>query len=105
LGVPSPLAVLTSPIGSVLDRVRDAFDSPRAGTVAVAMLVVVTIGTSVGIIALGAVFDATVDQQITVDNPDRPPSRPARPSATTPTPRSQRSVTSRSKSRSTRARN
>ncbi|MDB2236430.1 YIP1 family protein [Halorubrum ezzemoulense] len=71
--MPSPLAVLTSPIGSVLDRVRDAFDSPRAGTVAVAMLVVVTIGTSVGIIALGAVFDATVDQQITVDNPDRPP--------------------------------
>ncbi|WP_424014440.1 YIP1 family protein [Halorubrum xinjiangense] len=71
--MPSPLAALASLPSSLLDRVRDAFDSPRAGTVAVAMVVVVTIGTSVGIIALGAVFDATVDQQITVDNPDRPP--------------------------------
>ncbi|TKX51896.1 YIP1 family protein, partial [Halorubrum sp. SS7] len=67
--MPSPFAVLASPIGSVLDRVRDGFDSPRAGTVAVAMLVVVTIGTSLGIVALGGVFDATVDQRITVDNP------------------------------------
>ncbi|ELZ34633.1 hypothetical protein C473_05577 [Halorubrum distributum JCM 10247] len=70
--MPSPFAALASLPGSLIDRVRDAFGSPRAGTVAVAMLVVVTIGTSVGIIALGAVFDATVDQQITVDNPDRP---------------------------------
>ncbi|WP_434522673.1 YIP1 family protein [Halorubrum sp. AS12] len=71
--MPSPLAALASLPGSVLDRVRDAFGSPRSGAVAVAMLVVVTIGTTVGILALGAVFDATVDQQITVDNPDRPP--------------------------------
>ncbi|ELZ44434.1 hypothetical protein C464_13625 [Halorubrum coriense DSM 10284] len=71
--MPSPLAVLASPIGSVLDRVRDTFDSPQAGTVAVATVVVVTIGTSLGIVALGGVFDATVDQRITVDNPDRPP--------------------------------
>lgn len=70
--MPSPLAALASLPGSVLDRVRDAFGSPRSGAVAVAMLVVVTIGTTVGILALGAVFDATVDQQITVDNPDRP---------------------------------
>ncbi|QUO47460.1 MULTISPECIES: YIP1 family protein [Halorubrum] len=71
--MPSPLAALASLPGSALDRVRDAFGSPRAGGVAVAMVVVVTIGTSVGILALGAVFDATVDRQITVDNPDRPP--------------------------------
>ena len=71
--MPSSLAVLASLPGSALDRVRDAFGSPRAGAVAVAMVVVVTVGTSVGILALGAVFDATVDQQITVDNPDRPP--------------------------------
>ena len=71
--MPSPLAALASPLGSALDRVRDGFDSPHAGTVAVAMLVVVTIGTSLGIVALGGVFDATVDQRITVDNPDRPP--------------------------------
>lgn len=71
--MPSPLALLASPLGSVLDRVRGAFDSPRAGTVAVATVVIVAVGTSVGILALGAVFDATVDQQITVDNPDRPP--------------------------------
>ncbi|MEZ3164008.1 YIP1 family protein [Halorubrum sp. RMP-47] len=71
--MPSPLAAFASPIGRVLDRVRDAFDSPRAETVAVATLVVVTVGTSLGIVALGGVFDATVDRQITVDNPDRPP--------------------------------
>jgi len=71
--MPSPLAALASPVGSLLDRVRDAFDSPRAGTVAVGMLVVVTVGTSAGIVALGGVFDATVDQRVTVDNPDRPP--------------------------------
>ncbi|WP_096393712.1 YIP1 family protein [Halorubrum trapanicum] len=70
--MPSPLSALASLPGSLIDRVRDAFDSPRAGGVAVALVVVVTIGTSVGILALGAVFDATVDQQITVDNPDRP---------------------------------
>lgn len=71
--MPSPLAALASLPGALLDRVRDAFDSPRAGAVAVAIVVVVTIGTSLGIVALGAVFDATVDQRITVDNPDRPP--------------------------------
>ncbi|RLM52494.1 YIP1 family protein [Halorubrum sp. Atlit-28R] len=70
--MPSPFAALASLPGSVLDRVRDGFDSPHAGTVAVAMLVVATIGTSLGIVALGGVFDATVDQGITVDNPDRP---------------------------------
>jgi hypothetical protein len=70
--MPSPLAALASPLGSVLDRVRDAFGSPRSETVAVAMLVVVTIGTALGVVALGGVFDATVDQRITVDNPDRP---------------------------------
>ncbi|QAU12773.1 YIP1 family protein [Halorubrum sp. BOL3-1] len=71
--MPSPLAALASPIDGLLDRVRDAFESPWAGTVAVATLVVVTIGTAFGIVALGGVFDATVDQRITVDNPDRPP--------------------------------
>ena len=70
--MPSPLAALASPLGSVLDRVRDAFDSPHAGTVAVAMLLVATVGSGLGIVALGGVFDATVDQRITVDNPDRP---------------------------------
>ena len=69
----APLAALAAPVGSLIDRVRDAFGSPRAGAVAVATVVVVTIGTTLGIVALGAVFDATVDQQITVDNPDRPP--------------------------------
>ncbi|QWC19661.1 YIP1 family protein [Halorubrum sp. 2020YC2] len=71
--MPSPLAALASLPGGLVDRVRDAFGSPRAESVAVAMLVVVTVGTALGIVALGAVFDATVDQQITVDNPDRPP--------------------------------
>ncbi|SDE96416.1 Yip1 domain-containing protein [Halorubrum xinjiangense] len=70
--MPSPFAALASLPGSLLDHVRDAFDSPRAGAVAVSMVVVVSIGTSLGIVALGGVFDATVDRQITVDNPDRP---------------------------------
>lgn len=70
--MPSPLAAVASLPGSLLDRVRDAFDSPSAGAVAVVTVLVVTIGTSLGIVALGGVFDATVDQQITVDNPDRP---------------------------------
>ena len=68
----TPLAALTRPLGALLDRVRSAFRGRDAATVAIAMLVLVTIGTSVGILALGAVFDATVDQQITIDNPDRP---------------------------------
>jgi len=71
--MPSPLALLSRPVGSVLGRVRDGFESPRAASVAVGVLVVVTIGVTIGIVALGGVFDATVDQQITVDNPDRPP--------------------------------
>ena len=70
--MPSPLAALTSSIGHLLDRARDAFGSPRAGGVAVAMVLLVTVGTALGVVALGAVFDATVDQRITVDNPDRP---------------------------------
>lgn len=70
--MPSPLAALARPIRSVLDRARDAFGSPRAETVAGATPVV-TIGTTVGILALGGVFDATVDERVTVDNPDRPP--------------------------------
>ncbi|TKX73529.1 YIP1 family protein [Halorubrum sp. GN11_10-6_MGM] len=69
----TPLAALTRPLGALIDRVRGAFRDRDAATVAIAMLVLVTIGTSVGILALGAVFDATVDQQVTVDNPDRPP--------------------------------
>ncbi|GAA0536939.1 YIP1 family protein [Halorubrum ejinorense] len=71
--MPSPLAALIRPFGALLDRVRGAFRGRDAATVAVATLVLVTIGTSVGILALGAVFDATVDRQVTVDNPDRPP--------------------------------
>jgi len=70
--MPSPLAAIGRSVGAVLDRVRGAFGTRDAGAVAVAMLVLVTVGTSVGILALGAVFDATVDRQVTVDNPDRP---------------------------------
>jgi hypothetical protein len=71
--MPSPPSALASPIGSCVDRVREAFGSPNAGTVAIAAVFVVTVGTTLGIVALGAVFDATVDERITVDNPDRPP--------------------------------
>ncbi|ELZ59320.1 MULTISPECIES: YIP1 family protein [Halorubrum] len=71
--MPSPFALLPRPVGGLLDRVRDGFESPRATSVAVAMLVIVTIGTALGVVALGGIFDATIDQQVTVDNPDRPP--------------------------------
>ena len=70
--MPSPLAAVGRSVGALLDRARGAFRERDAGTVAVAMVVLVTVGTSVGVIGLGAVFDATVDQQVTVDNPDRP---------------------------------
>ncbi|WP_128904287.1 YIP1 family protein [Halorubrum amylolyticum] len=73
--MPSPLAPLSRLVGSLLDRSRAAFRrlKPGGGGIAVGVVVVVTFATALGIFGLGAAFDATIDREVTVDNPDRPP--------------------------------
>lgn len=73
--MPSPFASLADGVGSLLDGSRRHFerDRPRSGAVAVGLVLLVTAATVVGIVALGAAFDATIDREVTVDNPDRPP--------------------------------
>ena len=73
--MPSPLAPLSRAVGSLLDRSRRHFEAvrPRSGAVAAGLVLLVTVSTVVGIVALGAAFDATIDREVTVDNPDRPP--------------------------------
>lgn len=73
--MPSPIAPLSRAVGSLLDRSRAHFETvrPRSGAVAVGLVLLVTVSTVAGILALGAAFDATIDSEVTVDNPDRPP--------------------------------
>ncbi|MGQ3328908.1 YIP1 family protein [Halorubrum sp. FL23] len=73
--MPSPLAPLSGVVGSLLDRSRAGFRRLKPGgkALAVGVVVVVTVATAVGVVALGAAFDATIDREVTVDNPDRPP--------------------------------
>lgn len=74
--VPSPLATLRRVGCSVLDRPRDFFEHrPAARSFLVALVVVagVAVALIVGIYGLGVVFDATIDETVTVDNPDQPP--------------------------------
>ena len=73
--MPSPLAALSAAVGSLLDRSRRRFETPRerSGAVAVGVVLLVALATVGGIVALGAAFDATIDREVTVDNPDRPP--------------------------------
>ncbi len=73
--MPSPLAALPSIASDVLDRARDHFENPRrtSGAVAVGLVLLVTVGTVAGVFLLGTAFDATIDREVTVDNPDRPP--------------------------------
>ncbi len=73
--MPSPLAALSAAVGSLLDRSRRRFETPRprSGAVAVGAVLLVTLVTVGGVVGLGAAFDATIDREVTVDNPDRPP--------------------------------
>ncbi|WP_144799429.1 Yip1 family protein [Halorubrum depositum] len=73
--MPSPIAPLSRAVGSLLDRSRAHFEAvrPRSGAVAVGLVLLVTLSTVAGVLALGAAFDATIDSEVTVDNPDRPP--------------------------------
>ncbi|OYR50517.1 Yip1 family protein [Halorubrum sp. Ea8] len=73
--MPSPIAPLSRAVGSLLDRSRRHFERARSrsGAVAIGLVLLVTVSTVGGIAALGAAFDATIDREVTVDNPDRPP--------------------------------
>ncbi|MFW6317615.1 MAG: Yip1 family protein [Halorubrum sp.] len=73
--MPSPLAPLQRFARGLLDRSRDGFETDRlrSGTVALGLVVLVTVATTAGILGLGIAFDATIDREVTVDNPDRPP--------------------------------
>ncbi|MFO8114547.1 MAG: Yip1 family protein [Halorubrum sp.] len=73
--MPSPFAALAEGVGSLLDGARRHFerDRPRSGAVAVGLVLFVTAATVAGVLALGVAFDATIDREVTVDNPDRPP--------------------------------
>ena len=73
--MPSPLASLPAAVGSLLDRSRRHFETvrPGSGAVAAGLVLLVALATVGGVVGLGAAFDATIDREVTVDNPDRPP--------------------------------
>ncbi|EMA61832.1 YIP1 family protein [Halorubrum lipolyticum] len=73
--MPSPFAALSGLVGGLLDRSRAGFRrlKPGGGGLAVGVVVLVTLATTLGIVGLGAAFDATIDREVTVDNPDHPP--------------------------------
>ncbi|MDZ5811042.1 Yip1 family protein [Halorubrum sp. AD140] len=73
--MPSPLALLQRFARGLLDRSRAGFESDRltSGLVALGLVALVTVATTAGIVGLGIAFDATIDREVTVDNPDRPP--------------------------------
>lgn len=73
--MPSPFDPLANGVRSLLDSSRRHFERnrPRSGAVAIGLVLLVTLATVGGVLALGAAFDATIDREVTVDNPDRPP--------------------------------
>jgi len=73
--MPSPLAPLSGLVSGLLDRSRAGFRwlKPDKQALTVGVVVFVTLATTLGIVALGAAFDATIDREVTVDNPDYPP--------------------------------
>ncbi|GAB3410592.1 hypothetical protein GCM10027435_01370 [Haloparvum alkalitolerans] len=72
--MPSTFARLRAALGRAATAPHRFFDrrSPSLGT-AVVVVLAVAVCVSLGIVALGAVFDATIDATVTVENPDRPP--------------------------------
>ncbi|WP_050032740.1 YIP1 family protein [Halorubrum halophilum] len=73
--MPSPLAAPSKLVSGLLDRSRAGFRwlKPDNQMFTVGVVVFVTLAATLGIVALGAAFDATIDREVTVDNPDRPP--------------------------------
>ncbi|WP_058365628.1 YIP1 family protein [Haloparvum sedimenti] len=72
--MPSTFARLRAALGRAATAPNRFFDrrSPSLGT-AFLVVLAVGVGVSLGIVTLGAVFDATIDATVTVENPDRPP--------------------------------
>ncbi|KKF39715.1 hypothetical protein FK85_26360 [Halorubrum saccharovorum] len=73
--MPSPLAAPSKLVSGLLDRSRAGFRwlKPDNQMFTVGVVVFVTLAATLGIVALGAAFDATIDREVTVDNSDRPP--------------------------------
>lgn len=73
--MPSPLAPLSGLVSGLLDRSRDRFSRLKPGGQGTAIVVVaiVSLATMLGVVGVGVAFDATIDREVTVDNPDRPP--------------------------------
>ena len=72
--MPSPLAALSGLVSGLLDRSRAGFRrlEPGGRGLAIGVVLLVALASTLGIVALGAAFDATIDREVTVDNPDRP---------------------------------
>lgn len=72
--MPSPLAAFASAVAGLLDRSRAGFDRLDSGRQALTLgvVVLVALASAFGIVALGGVFDATIDREVTVENPERP---------------------------------
>ncbi|EMA61858.1 YIP1 family protein [Halorubrum kocurii] len=72
--MPSPLAALSGLVSGLLDRSRAGFRrlEPGGRGLAIGVVLLVALASTLGILALGAAFDATIDREVTVDNPDRP---------------------------------
>lgn len=72
--MPSPLAAFASAVAGLLDRSRAGFDRLDSGRQALTLgvVVLVTFASAFGIVALGSVFDATIDREVSVENPERP---------------------------------
>jgi hypothetical protein len=73
--MPSAIAPLSRVVCGLLDRSRAGFRrlEPGGQWLTVGVVVFVTVAAAFGIVGLGAAFDATIDREVTVDNPDRPP--------------------------------
>lgn len=72
----SPLTALLAVVSAALDRSRGFFERrPAARSLGAALVVVaaLSVAFTLGIYGLGIVFDATVDETVTVDNPDHTP--------------------------------
>jgi len=73
--LPRSLRSPDSSVASSIARAPVSDGSSRTSRLSpsVGVVVFVTLATTLGIVALGAAFDATIDREVTVDNPDYPP--------------------------------
>lgn len=73
--MPSPLSALRGAGTAALDRSAGFFEREwvRSPVVVLVVVAAVAVLTAAGVAGLGVVFEATIDQQITVDNPAHTP--------------------------------